>query len=67
VILDDQGQAWITGANFRGQLGTEIRPIDGCRFGFTELRSGVVDIYARGSVTMLDLANGDIESIGQRT
>ena len=67
VILDDQGQTWITGANSRGQLGTEIVPIEGCRWGFTELRAGVVDICARGSVTMLDFANGDMESIGIRS
>jgi len=66
VILDDQAQTWITGANFRGQLGDKIVPIDGCRWGFVELRPGVVDVYARGSVTMLDLQCGDIESIGVR-
>ena len=67
VVLDDTGQTWITGANSRGQLGDKITPIDGCRWGFTELRSGVVDVYARGSVTMLEFENQDLESIGQRS
>lgn len=64
VVLDTNGTIWITGSNSRGQLG-KIETVDGCRYGFTELCTGVLDFYARGHVTVLELIqNDEIRSIG---
>jgi alpha-tubulin suppressor-like RCC1 family protein len=67
VLLDVNGITWICGSNYNGQMGPEIDKTEDCRFGFMKLRVGIVDIAARGNLTMLLFANGDIEQLGTRT
>ena len=66
VVLDDAGLLYITGSGVSGQLGDTIKPIDDCRFGLTVLARDVVDVVARGNVTLCQYRNGDIQSVGVR-
>lgn len=56
VILDTDSNVWISGL-------TDSIPR---RHGFRLLRHGVMDVHARGNLTILLFTNGDIEQLGIR-